>query len=56
MASLEISSHAFTFIGNLHNPWDQLINAIQRTRGDGGTDYHSISPTATGYSICLEEE
>lgn len=54
MASLEIASHAVTFIGNLHTPWDQLVNTIQRTRGDSGSDYYSVEPTATGYSTCVK--
>jgi hypothetical protein len=53
MASLEISSRAVTFIGDLHNPFDQLLNLFQRTRGDGGADYLSIDPTASAYSTCL---
>ena len=55
VATLEVSSKATTFIGNLHQTWDHLINVIQRTRGDGGYDYHSINSTATSFSICLED-
>lgn len=55
IASLEISTKGKTFIGNLNNGWDNLINIFQRTRGDGGYDYYSINSTTSSYSICIDE-
>lgn len=55
IATLELSSKGATCIGNLYNTWDHLINILQRTRGDDGSDYYSINSTTSSYSICLDE-
>ena len=43
ITDLSIAVEADFFIGHLHNnAFADLVNMLQRTRGDGGNDFHSI--------------
>ena len=53
MANLYVASdEASGYVGSLSSSWCGLINALQRTRGDGGYDYLSVD-RGSSYSICF---
>ena len=53
MANLYLASDgASGYVGSLSSSWCSLINALQRTRGDGGYDYLSVD-SGSSYSICF---
>jgi len=52
MANLYVASEADAFVGTLSSNWCMMILHLERTRGDGGFDYHSLdvgSPHTTCY-------
>lgn len=52
MANLFVSIRAEYFLGTLSSSWCQLINMMQRTRGDGGHDYDSID-NGSQFTVCF---
>jgi hypothetical protein len=52
LTNLHIASRADMFIGTLSSSWCMMINFMQRTRGDGGWDYHSMDK-GSAHSICF---
>ena len=41
-ANLYVASEADAFIGTLTSNWCAMIHQLERTRGDGGSDYYSM--------------
>jgi hypothetical protein len=42
MSNLFVSIEADFFVGTLASGWCQMINQLQRTRGDGGASYNAV--------------
>lgn len=51
-ANLYIAIEATVFVGSLTSSWCMLINQLERTRGDGGTDYWSVD-VGSQYTTCF---
>lgn len=51
MSNLAISIEADIFLGTLTSSWCIMIHGLQRTRGDGGRDYHSLD-RGSAYTVC----
>jgi hypothetical protein len=51
MSNLYISVEADLFVGTLTSSWCSMIHALQRTRGDGGRDYHTVDK-GSAYTVC----
>ena len=49
-ANLYLSVQADVFVGSLSSNWCRLVNELQRTRGDGGTEYWSVD--VSQYNKC----
>lgn len=52
MANLYAATHAQGFVGTLTSNWCALIMEIERTRGDGGSDYASLDQ-GSSLSVCF---
>jgi hypothetical protein len=52
MANLYVATHAQGFIGTLTSNWCSLVMEVERTRGDGGTDYMSLDQ-GSSMSLCF---
>lgn len=53
MANLYVAVEAYGFIGTLSSNWCALIQYMERTRGDGGSDYHSLD-MGSAWSTCFQ--
>ena len=51
-ANLYVSIEADHFVGSLTSSWCMLIHELERTRGDGGTDYWSVD-IGSQYTSCF---
>ena len=54
MANLYIATEAEFFVGPLSSSWCATVNYMQRTRGDAGTDYHSVDMVSS-YDVMMPE-
>jgi len=52
MANLYVAVHAQGFVGTLTSNWCSLIMEMERTRGDGGSDYMSLDH-GSSMSVCF---
>ena len=51
-ANLYVAIEATVFVGSLTSSWCMLINQLERTRGDGGTDYWSVD-VGSQFTTCF---
>lgn len=42
MADVSVAVEADFFLGHLKSPEAEVVNMLQRSRGDGGVDFHSV--------------
>lgn len=52
MANLRVAIEADAFVGTLTSSWCIVLHNLERTRGDGGWDYHSMD-AGSAFSACF---
>ena len=52
LANLYVAVEAYGFVGTLTSNWCYLIMELERTRGDGGSDYNSVD-LGSSMSVCF---